>query len=97
MKGGEYDVSNSGWIKNANYDVSLYCATECGGASAISYECGYVWRGGSTNRGHKEVNASVVGCHAGNGAFGRALVAGDAVAYGADNYAGGFALGNPSL
>lgn len=98
VKEGEYDTSNSGWVKNANYDVSLYCATECGGkANDKSYECGYVWRNGSTNDGYKEVKASVVGCCAGSGGFGRTLGANYAVADGADRYAGGFALGNPSL
>lgn len=108
VKAGEYDASNSGWVKNTNYDVSLYCATECGGASATSYECGYVWRYGSSwggdnttdgypNDGYKNVNASVVGCIADYDGLGRALSAADAVAVGADAYAGGFALGNPSL
>ena len=109
VKAGEYDASNSGWVKNTNYDVSLYCATECGGdASATSYECGYVWRygiswggdnttGGYPNDGYKNVNSSVVGCNANGVALGRALDACIAVAAGGDAYAGGFALGNPSL
>lgn len=109
VKASEYDASNSGWVKNTNYDVSLYCATECGGdAGVTSYECGYVWRYGSSwggdnttdgypNDGYKNVNASVVGCYAGNGVLGRALDANCAVASGYDRYAGGFALGNPSL
>lgn len=109
VKAGEYDASNSGWVKNTNYDVSLYCATECGGdASATSYECGYVWRYGSSwggdnttngypNDGYKNVNASVVGCIAHDAVLGRSLAAHSAVASGYDCYAGGFALGNPSL
>lgn len=109
VKAGEYDASNSGWVKNSNYDVSLYCATECGGdASATSYECGYVWRygsswggdnttGGYPNDGYKNVNASVVGRSANSDGLGRTLSAGSAVAAGSDAYAGGFALGNPSL
>ena len=98
VKGGEYNASNSGWVKNTNYDVSLYCATECGGnANDKSYECGYVLRNGSTNDGYKEVKASVVGCNAAGVALGRTLVSRDAVANGYDPYAGGFALGNPSL
>ena len=110
MKASEYDASNSGWVKNTNYDVSLYCATECGGdASATSYECGYVWRYGTSwggantdskgylNDGYKNVNASVVGCYAVYGVLGRTLNAAYAVAYGSVDYAGGFALGNPSL
>ena len=109
VKAGEYDASNIGWVKNTNYDVSLYCATECGGgASATSYECGYVWRYGSSwggdnttngypNDGYKNVNASVVGCVADCGELGRTLAANVAVAAGFDCFAGGFALGNPSL
>ena len=109
VKAGEYDASNSGWVKNTNYDVSLYCATECGGdASATSYECGYVWRYGSSwgganttdgypNDGYKNVNSSVVGCDAVNAELGRTLIANNAVAASVDCYAGGFALGNPSL
>ena len=109
VKAGEYDASNSGWVKNTNYDVSLYCATECGGdASATSYECGYVWRYGQSwgganttdgypNDGYKNVNASVVGCFALDDRLGRTLRAINAVADGAVDYAGGFALGNPSL
>ena len=109
MKAGEYDTSNNGWVKNTNYDVSLYCATECGGdASATSYECGHVWRYGTSwgganttdgypNDGYKNVNASVVGCSAIDVGLGRTLNANDAVAFGDVTYAGGFALGNPSL
>lgn len=109
VKASEYDASNSGWVKNTNYDVSLYCATECGGdASVTSYECGYVLRYGSSwggdnttdgypNDGYKNVNASVVGCHAVSVLLGRTLVAFSSVAHGAESYAGGFALGNPSL
>ena len=108
VKASEYDASNSGLVKNTNYDVSLYCATECGGASATSYECGYVWRYGQSwgganttngypNDGYKNVNASVVGCGADNAGLGRTLSAGSSVAAGDGGYAGGFALGNPSL
>ena len=99
VKGDEYDPSNSGWVKNANYDVSLYCATECNGASESTYECGYVWRkSSSVSSGYKEVKASVVGCSANNNdGLGRTLYAGDAVTYGIEFYAGGFSIGNPSL
>ena len=109
VKAGEYTASNSGWVKNTNYDVSLYCHTLCGGdAGASNYECSYVWRYGSSwgganttdgypNDGYKNVNSSVVGCSAINDVLGRSLFAAFAVAYGDDYYAGGFALGNPSL
>ena len=110
VKAGEHAASNSGWVKNTNYDVSLYCTTECGEiAGAASYECGYVWRDGHSlggantesngylKDGYKNVNASVVGCDANNIERGRTLRAVYAVADGIDGYAGGFALGNPSL
>lgn len=91
-------TSGSGWVKNANYDVSLYCATECSDdANVNSYECGYVMRAVSPDYGNKEVKASVVGCSANDNKVGRALYADDAVAYGIDNFAGGFSIGNPSL
>ena len=53
--------------------------------------------GGYPNDGYKNVNASVVGCHASYVGLGRTLNASDAVAYDVDDSAGGFALGNPSL
>ena len=99
VKGGEYDGSNSGWVKNANYDVSLYCTTECGDkiASESTYECGYVRRTNSTNNGYKEVAASVVGCGANDVEFGRTLHAYYVGAIGYGDCAGGFSIGNPSL
>ena len=100
VKGGEYYVTNSGWVKNANYDVSLYCATECGDkiASESTYECGYVWRNDSPSSGYKEVKASVVGCNANNNdGLGRVLDARNDVTIAFDLYAGGFSIGNPSL
>ena len=99
VNGGEYDGSNSGWVKNANYDVSLYCATECGDkiASESTYECSYVLRNGSTNYGYKEVAASVVGCGAKDVEFGRTLHAYYVGAIGYGDCAGGFSIGNPSL
>ena len=111
VKASEYDAPKSGWVKNTNYDVSLYCATECGDkiASATSYECGYLWRdstswggantesNGYPKNGYKNVNASVVGCYAYIVMLGRTLDAHGAVGVGAGHYAGGFALGNPSL
>ena len=99
VKEGEYDPSNTGWVKNSNYDVSLYCVTECGGeANDKSYECGYVWRNSSAISGYKEVKASLVGCCTDNiNVPGRALSASDAVTKDYDYYAGGFSIGNPSL
>ena len=97
MNAGEYDVLNTGWVKNANYDVSLFCVTECGGASATSYECGYVWRGGNIDNGFKVVNASVVGCSANNDELGRTLNANNTVGDEIADFAGGFSIPNPSL
>ena len=98
VKGGEYDTSIDGWVKNANYDVSLYCVTECsGGAYATSYECGHVWISGSASSGYKEVNASTVGCDANESELGRTLHANNPVTSAFGSYAGGFSIGNPSL
>ena len=98
VKGGEYDTFNSGWVKNANYDVSLYCATECSDeANDKSYECCYVWRYSSYIVGYKEVEESVVGCDAYGSEPGRSLFDIYGVAAGRVNYAGGFSIGNPSL
>ena len=99
VKAGEYDGYNSGWVKNTNYDVSLYCATEYGDgiASKSTYECGYVYVYGYPDEGYKTVNASVVGCSVDNAELGRTLKANDPVNGGSSSCAGGFALGNPSL
>ena len=99
VKAGEYDRSNTGWVKNSNYDVSLYCVTECGGrANERTYECGYVWRMSYTSSGYKEVKASLVGCCADNiDVFGRVLSACDHVTDSFGYFAGGFSIGNPSL
>ena len=98
VKAGEYYHFNSGWVKNSNYDVSLYCATECSGiAGPTSYECSYVQRDSYVKYGYKGVLTSVVGCDAVYTAPGRTLLAYDTVDSDDERYAGGFALGNPSL
>ena len=104
--GSEYITSSGGWVKNCDYDVSLYCMNEVGGNSN-QYECGYIWKNvslggantvsGYPNVGFKNVNASVVGCSANPGHAGRSLSANVAVAYGLDLSAGGFAIGNISM
>ena len=95
---GNYNSSSSGWVMKADYDISLYCATECDRyASATSHECSDVRREVSARNGYRRVSASVVGCDIISGALGRTLHAESAVADGVDSYAGGFALGNPSL
>ena len=99
VKGGEYDHSDSGWVKNANYDVSLYYATECSKeeANKFHYECGYVSRSISPSDGNKIVSSSVVGCNSDGGGLGRTLYANNSVRFGSADYAGGFSIGNPSL
>lgn len=105
VSGQEYIADGGGWVKNCNYDVSLYCPTMRGGQQN-QYECGYVWQNGNSwsgvntdnsgkpKEGFKNVNASVVGCYAHYGLAGRSLDARHAVAAGADYFAGGFAIGN---
>ena len=106
VSGKEYITSSGGWVKNCDYDVSLYCMNEVGGNSN-QYECGFFWRNsswggantdnsGMPKEGVKNVNASVVGCFANDGAAGRTLDARSAVADGHDSFAGGFAIGNIS-
>ena len=97
VKAGEYDASSRGYIKNANYDVSLYCVTDYKANSLTSYECGWIWNAFRIQDGDKRVNASVVGCDASNDTLGRTLDAAEAVDYGYTSYAGGFSIGNPSL
>ena len=104
VSGKEYITSSGGWVKNCDYDVSLYCMNEVGGNSN-QYECGFFWgnsswggvntdNNGKPKEGSKNVNASVVGCNANNGNAGRTLFADHAVAYGSAIFAGGFAIGN---
>ena len=104
VSGSEYITSSVGWVKNCDYDVSLYCMNEVGGNSN-QYECGHIWRSaswggantdnsGMPKEGFKNVNASFVGCAADVGAAGRTLDANHAVADGVASYAGGFAIGN---
>ena len=106
VSGSEYITSSNGWVKNCDYDVSIYCMNELGG-NLNQYECGHIWRStswggantdnsGMPKEGFKNVNASVVGCAAYFGAAGRTLNAADAVANGSGSYAGGFAIGNIS-
>ena len=99
VKAGEYDVSNTGWVKNSNYDVSLYCVTECsGGANESSYECGYVARTYFyISPGHKRVFASTVGCNANIVLPGRTLKSDSYIRSDIEHFAGGFSICNPSL
>lgn len=86
------------WIKNVNYDVSLYCVTECsGGASATSYECGYTSGARSSDKGEKYVSEMAVGCGYMNLMLGRSFISDSWVANDSHGLAGGFSIGNPSL
>ena len=104
VSGKEYIVNGAGWVKNCDYDVSLYCMNEVGGNSN-QYECGYILGNASLGgantdnnwkpkEGFKNVNASVVGCFANFFCGGRTLFANNAVALESDSFAGGFAIGN---
>ena len=85
------------WIKNVNYDVSLYCVTECsGGASATSYECGYATGVRSSDKGEKYVGEMAVGCGYMNLMLGRSCQ-NSSVKLRTGGVAGGFSIGNPSL
>lgn len=97
VNAGEYDGYFDYWVKNANYDVSLYCATEEGGASETSYECGYISGYNYVQEGNKEVSALVVGCGSDYNMAGRTFNANTPVDDAAYSYAGGFSIGNPSI
>ena len=91
------------WIRECDYDVSLFMSTKVG-ASQTSYECGYTWSepsswGFYTPSNHATIscNASLVGCEASNANAGRSCGANSALRNGNDNYAGGFALPSPLL
>ena len=93
----------STWIRECDYDVSLFMSTK-GGDSQTSYECGYTWSdptsyGFSSPSNHATIccNASLVGCNARIAYAGRSCGAADALRAGDVNYAGGFALPSPLL
>ena len=86
----------SWWIKECDYNVSLFMPTK-GGASQTSYECGYTWSGPvswgfSTPSNHATIccNASLVGCAANAAYAGRSCDAHYALRNGNTAYAGGF-------
>ena len=91
------------WIRECDYDVSLFMSTKSG-ASQTSYECGFTWSdpssyGFSSPSNHATIccNASLVGCHADIAVAGRSCAACNALRYGFGYYAGGFALPSPLL
>ena len=98
VKGCEYSGYNYyEWIKNVNYDVSLYCVTECsGGASATSYECGYTTGAREDDKGEKYVSEMAVGCGYMNLMLGRSCQ-NSSLKVRTGGVAGGFSIGNPSL
>ena len=86
----------SSWVRECDYDVSLFMSTKVG-ASQTSYECGFTWSeptsyGFSTPSNYATIccNASLVGCHAIDAIAGRSCGADNALRYGLDLYAGGF-------
>ena len=93
----------SSWVRECDYDVSLFMSTK-GGASQTSYECGVTWSeptsyGFVTPSNHATIccNASLVGCIASSANSGRSCVAYSALRNGGSSYAGGFALPSPLL
>ena len=86
----------SSWVRECDYDVSLFMPTK-GGASQTSYECGFTWSGQnswgfSTPSNHATIscNASLVGCNASNANAGRSCNASNALRFGNVDCAGGF-------
>ncbi len=86
------------WVKEGDYDVSLFMPTK-GGASQTSYECAHTFSDPTTwgfnspsNHATISCNASLVGCSARNGDAGRSCPAFRALRHGDSLYAGGFAL-----
>ena len=91
------------WIKECDYDVSLFMSTK-GGTSQTSYECGFTSSdptsyGFRTPSNHATIccNASLVGSEASNTNSGRSCVADNALRHDYSSYAGGFALPSPLL
>ena len=106
---GYYTRGNpKGWASATNYNQSLYAHTAFGGGES-TYECGYMWKNGSSwdglhggnlassNMSGRLVNASVAGCFLYNGYVGRTLAADFSVRFVSDSYAGGFAHGHITL
>ena len=111
LTNGYYTSGNpNGWASATNYNQSLYAHTAFG-ASESTYECGYMWKHGSSGHGlhapnyypsnsnlsGRWVNASVAGCRLPYGRAGRTLDAHSSVRDGNDAFAGGFAHGHITL
>lgn len=101
-----------GWIKSADYNLSLFCPLSYSGASINTHECSYLWNyaswsngdtgtlnsNGTPRKGRKCVNAVVVGCSANDGTASARTVSGNpAVSHSDVSYAGRFSLPALSL
>ena len=91
------------WVKECDYDVSLFMSTK-GGASQTIYECGFTFSqpdsyGFDTPSNHATIscNASMVGCVADGDRAGRSCGASNALRNGDGAYAGGFSHPQISL
>ena len=108
---GYYTIGNpDGYASATNYNQSLYAHTAFGGGKS-TYECGYMWKYGSSwdglhtpngypsssNLSGRWVNASVAGCALYSGYYWRTLYAVASVRRGRDIYAGGFSHGHITL
>ena len=111
LTNGYYTSGNpDGWAKATNYNQSLYAHTAFGGAES-TYECGYMWKYGSSwdglhapsgypnksNMSGRWVNASVAGCDLYSAVAGRTLSSDSSVRVGYDSFAGGFSHGHITL
>ena len=111
LTNGYYTSGNpDGWASATNYNQSLYAHTAFGGGES-TYECGYMWKYGSSwdglhapngypsssNMSGRWVNASVAGCCLRYADAGRTLAASYSVRVSAVSYAGGFAHGHITL
>ena len=108
---GYYTSGNpDGWASATNYNQSLYAHTAFGGGDR-KYECGYIWKFGSSvnglhipngypnksNMSGRWVNGSVAGCCLADAYAGRTFAANSSVRRGNDRYAGGFSHGHITL
>ena len=87
-----------GWMKTADYSMSLWCYTSSGGGSS-TYESAYLWLYPSNNAGagNKQIHGSVVGCSSSvwhSLASARTADCVSHAGYSFDLYAGAFAVLN---
>lgn len=88
------NLGNEGWIKSCDYNISLMCGEAMGGGMR-TYENMYLWVYPSNNGGTntRQLHGSVVGCSSSSSAASARTEACNANAgYGADVYAGAFAV-----